>query len=320
MPDKITIKDVLPVGGGLIDTATSGLFNIGAAKRNRKFVREMYGRQRADALADWEKENAYNSPAAQMARLKEAGLNPNLIYGDGGSIMQSAAIKSASAGNASEIPTTGTRLGESLRQMYDIKLAKENITNQKLIQENLRKDLAVKDANIAKTGVDALNTSMQTKHGQFDLDRKNELTLQIIEDAWAATGLKKAQIDASVMANKRAEAAFPLEQRARIKALQAQDLDNARKKLDNWKQKLENGLFEIMRPLDIARARQDMEYLSIQIDKARSEKANTEIDTELKQMQADMGPILNYVKDVMGGVIINPKGGGGHKPVRGFTR
>lgn len=34
-------------------------------------------------LEMWERANAYNSPEAQMARLREAGLNPNLVYGSG---------------------------------------------------------------------------------------------------------------------------------------------------------------------------------------------------------------------------------------------
>lgn len=41
----------------------------------------------------WEKNNAYNHPKAQMARLKEAGLNPNLIYGS-----------SANTGNSNSAP------------------------------------------------------------------------------------------------------------------------------------------------------------------------------------------------------------------------
>lgn len=40
----------------------------------------------------WNKQNEYNSPLQQMARFKEAGLNPNLIYGQG------------SAGNATNLP------------------------------------------------------------------------------------------------------------------------------------------------------------------------------------------------------------------------
>ncbi len=35
---------------------------------------------RRNALADWERQNAYNAPKQQMQRFKEAGLNPNLIY------------------------------------------------------------------------------------------------------------------------------------------------------------------------------------------------------------------------------------------------
>ena len=31
----------------------------------------------------WHRQNEYNTPSAQMARLREAGLNPNLVYGSG---------------------------------------------------------------------------------------------------------------------------------------------------------------------------------------------------------------------------------------------
>lgn len=37
-------------------------------------------RNRQNALADWNRQNAYNSPEQQMRRFQEAGLNPNLIY------------------------------------------------------------------------------------------------------------------------------------------------------------------------------------------------------------------------------------------------
>jgi hypothetical protein len=42
----------------------------------------------------WNMQNEYNSPEAQMDRYREAGLNPNLIYGNG----------SSSSGNATETP------------------------------------------------------------------------------------------------------------------------------------------------------------------------------------------------------------------------
>lgn len=63
------------------------MLNNGAtrAANNRAFDNSvaMYERQRKDSLTDRAFENEYNSPAQQMARLKAAGLNPNLAYGNG---------------------------------------------------------------------------------------------------------------------------------------------------------------------------------------------------------------------------------------------
>lgn len=49
--------------------------------RNNAATWEMAKYNRANVLADREWEAQYNSPAAQMQRYKDAGLNPNLAYG-----------------------------------------------------------------------------------------------------------------------------------------------------------------------------------------------------------------------------------------------
>ena len=65
-------------------TQIANLIAQGAMNRKtRKWNEAMYGKQREDALADWARTNEYNSPLQQMARLKEAGLSPHLIYGGG---------------------------------------------------------------------------------------------------------------------------------------------------------------------------------------------------------------------------------------------
>ena len=51
------------------------------------------------AVENWRRENAYNTPAMQMARLKAAGLNPDLMYGNGAVGLQGADI-----GNPSPAP------------------------------------------------------------------------------------------------------------------------------------------------------------------------------------------------------------------------
>lgn len=70
---------MIELGGMAISAATN--------KRVQKMVNEQSMRlaeyQYERNLDMWNKTNAYNSPAAQMARLSEAGLNPNLVYGHG---------------------------------------------------------------------------------------------------------------------------------------------------------------------------------------------------------------------------------------------
>lgn len=48
---------------------------------SQQFARDMYQLQRKDALEFWNMQNEYNSPAAQAARLEDAGLNKALLYG-----------------------------------------------------------------------------------------------------------------------------------------------------------------------------------------------------------------------------------------------
>lgn len=45
--------------------------------------KELAEYQYSKDLEMWERANAYNSPQSQMARLREAGLNPNMVYGSG---------------------------------------------------------------------------------------------------------------------------------------------------------------------------------------------------------------------------------------------
>lgn len=52
-------------------------------KRAHEYNMKMAQFQNDVALANWNRQNEYNSPSAQMERLSAAGLNPNLVYGNG---------------------------------------------------------------------------------------------------------------------------------------------------------------------------------------------------------------------------------------------
>jgi len=72
----LAVAAPLIAGGG---QAATGLI---ANRQNIKFAKEQMKQQREWAQSDWYQVNAYNHPSQQMARYKEAGLNPHLIYGN----------------------------------------------------------------------------------------------------------------------------------------------------------------------------------------------------------------------------------------------
>lgn len=80
--------------GGIGGAAISAIGSFFGNKSNRKQSAEAFEREskfaREERLAQqqwieqmYEKNNSYNSPAAQMRRLKDAGLNPDLMYSRG---------------------------------------------------------------------------------------------------------------------------------------------------------------------------------------------------------------------------------------------
>lgn len=75
------LPSIITAAGIGIGQGINALSQGGTNRKTREWNEKMYGIQRADALSDWARTNQYNSPLAQMQRFKEAGLNPNLIYG-----------------------------------------------------------------------------------------------------------------------------------------------------------------------------------------------------------------------------------------------
>lgn len=85
-------------------------------------------------LEMWNRQNDYNSPAAQMERFKSAGLNPNLIYGQG------------SSGNAQQMPKYSAPtleynykpvvdLPSTLAMFQDFQLRQAQVDNAKMSNE-----------------------------------------------------------------------------------------------------------------------------------------------------------------------------------------
>lgn len=151
----------------------------------------MYHRQRRDALADWNMMNDYNSPKAQMARLKEAGLNPNLIYGNGTTATgQSSPVRSQDVKQFSpQAPQMD--LGAVASTYY-------NTQTQQLQMDLLQKQAVLLDqesdakrANIAKTYADILLKGSQRDLTDSNVQLKGvDLQYASRTKAWALAALE----------------------------------------------------------------------------------------------------------------------------------
>lgn len=122
--------------GSALNAYVSADINYDTRKWNEEQADKAWNRQ----MDLWNKTNLYNSPTEQMKRFEEAGLNKNLIYGQG------------SSGNASSMPTPpipkwnpeNPRWGDALtgalgvlNAYYDTRLKDVQIDNQKRIGKNL---------------------------------------------------------------------------------------------------------------------------------------------------------------------------------------
>lgn len=68
---------------GSFSQSKSNATNLQIARETNQANRELAQYNWEQQVDMWNKQNAYNAPSAQMSRLRDAGLNPHLVYGNG---------------------------------------------------------------------------------------------------------------------------------------------------------------------------------------------------------------------------------------------
>lgn len=162
MPSAIT--GVSSLLGGAINAGSQ----LGTNSSQLSYAKEMYEKQRADALADWKMQNEYNSPSAQMTRFKEAGLNPNLIYGQ---MSNSPVVRTSSpqsySPTAPQIDITRP-VGMAIDQYYDTKLKSAQIDNLKEQNVLLKQDSLIKM-------YEGISKNLQNQKSEFEVKNQKDL-------------------------------------------------------------------------------------------------------------------------------------------------
>lgn len=107
--DPVTGSALISAGAGLLgnlfgskSNSNTNKTNLKIAQMNNEFNERMMQKQMDYNTEMWNKQNQYNSPSAQAQRLRDAGLNPALMMGQGQTgIAQSAnSVSPASAHGA----------------------------------------------------------------------------------------------------------------------------------------------------------------------------------------------------------------------------
>lgn len=149
--------------GALGNIASSFISNAGSKKRQSQ--------ANQDNINFWNMQNEYNHPSAQMARLRESGLNPNLIYGT----PQAAAVGNAeSIAPSKAAPYKMENFIPSILTMGQVKQAAAQTDNLRTQNTVLEQERQLKETQNKQQQV---NLALSSGAFDYDLDARKSLML-----------------------------------------------------------------------------------------------------------------------------------------------
>lgn len=120
--------------------AIGGFFTGGASARKQyRYQSKLMDKQNQQQIDFWKMNNEYNTPFNQRARLEQAGLNPDLMYGGSGNMYQSQ-MPGAASGSAPNVDYGS--FSDNLRfamqaQVLDAQVSKIEQENKLLAEQAL---------------------------------------------------------------------------------------------------------------------------------------------------------------------------------------
>ena len=166
----------ITLGAGLASSILSPIMTTITNKQNRK-----------RALEDWNRQNAYNHPSQQMQRLKEAGLNPNLVYG-GGATTLAQPVKTPEA----QVPNI------DLQKVPETMGAYQSVKNQQLEYSRIQKAMELQDAQKKNIEANTLSTLAGTDLKKLDYVSKGIMNQFLPEVQTANLERTKAGTQATI--------------------------------------------------------------------------------------------------------------------------
>jgi len=233
----------LGTAGELLGAVASGTAN----RAQRRYNDRVAWRERVWALEDWNRQNAYNSPAAQMERLRQAGLNPNLVYGHGADAQANQMPRGVDSKSYNpDVPRFN--LGGPAMMYFQSQLMKKEIEKKDAEIATGWNDAALRAAQI-------LSTLQGTEASKFDLGQRQRLADTAYNTA--TQHLENMQNENRVLTNRDEREA----------AMNAQNLRSAAESILNLREQR-------------AKSVQEREHIKQQIENLKTSKQLQELEIE----------------------------------------
>lgn len=158
------VSTVLQLGGMIYNNAQQRRMQQKTIDANKEQARYAYSQE----MEMMNRMNDYNNPAAQMQRYKDAGLNPNMIYGSGG----------GSSGNQTSIPKYNAptlqynmapvaNIPEMINMYQNFQMKQAQINNLKAQNDAIKQNTFTSAAQAGMLGVNTEQAKENLRQSQY---------------------------------------------------------------------------------------------------------------------------------------------------------
>lgn len=278
---------------GLFDAISSGI-NGGIANAISLYnvnQQERINQQNIDNQWEmWRATNEYNSPVAQMQRYKEAGLNPNLIYGQSNTTSPVDVGKSVAP--KMEFSPMFQGFGNVMQDYFTMLSLKEDARTKQLNNEILADTL-----NERKNSYELGNRKVESEIAKNESDVSlNSSQQDLIKSQIERNGFLNtlSSLEASIKS-------FEIEDFDRIRKIRSNDLEKSNlsvesSKLSNTNMSLRNDLLEAN--IKVAQFSIYLDYMEYTLKSAQTEEALSRIGLNNVEKQKKLQEIENLKKQI----------------------
>lgn len=218
---------------------------------NREYNLNLAQQQNEWNLEQWNRENAYNDPTAQLSRMRSAGLNPDMMYGGGVSGNVAASSPQMTAG-APSVPMDWSALAgrQTSAESYN------KILQNRLLEAQIDNVKSVTDKNVSDTDLNVIESQFRAQILQGEISESN-----------MRIKLGGSQLVRNSMANK----------------LDAQKIEESRALMQKWNQEAQESMARIRNMADTLALENRKVNISEALSKAQIAELATKCDLNTAQ-------------------------------------